>query len=269
MHGISRTRDRHPFLEVFALLLTSLPAWAAGPIDTDGPDFVESSEVVGNARFQYEAELTQERDRRVQPSRTTTATPTLLKYGITDAVELRLQTEGYIRVAESGGATDSPRSGLGDTALGLKWHSRDRDPYAGRPAISWILHFDTPSWTDGFEGQGIRPSLRSVMTWDLPHDFSLGVMPGTKYDTDGEGRRFTSGIFGTVLNKRISDKLRAFVELSVPQLARSQHGGTLASWDVGAARLLTDDTQIGVRASVAANRNTPTASLLLELAQRY
>ncbi|HKB74793.1 MAG TPA: transporter [Burkholderiales bacterium] len=255
-------------LETFALLLTSLPVWAAGPIDTDGPDFVESSEVVGNARFQYEAELTQERDRRIPSSRTTTATPTLLKYGITDTVELRVQTEGYIRVAdESAGASDSPRTGLGDTALGLKWHSQDRDASTGKPAISWILHFDTPSGTNGFEGQGIRPSLRSVVTWDLPHDLSLGVMPGIKYD--GEGRRFTSGIFGTVLNKRISDKFRAFVELSAPQLARNQNGGTLASWDVGAARLLTDDTQIGVRASVAANRNTPNASLLFELAQRY
>ena len=256
-------------LETLALLLTSLPVWAAGPIDTDGPDFVESSEVVGNARFQYEAELTQEHDRRSPSSRTTTATPALLKYGITDAVELRVQTEGYIRVAESGGASDSPRSGLGDTALGLKWHSQDRDASTGKPAISWILHFDTPSGANGFEGQGIRPSLRSVMTWDLPHDLSLGVMPGIKYDTDGEGRRFTSGIFGTVLNKRISDKFRAFVELSAPQLAHNQNGGTLASWDVGAARLLTDDTQIGVRASLAANRNTPNASLLFELAQRY
>lgn len=255
-------------LETFALLLTSLPVWAAGPIDTDGPDFVESSEVVGNARFQYEAELTQERDRRIPSSRTTTATPTLLKYGITDTVELRVQTEGYIRVAdERAGVSDSPRTGLGDTALGLKWHSQDRDASTGKPAISWILHFDTPSGTNGFEGQGIRPSLRSVVTWDLPHDLSLGVMPGIKYD--GEGRRFTSAIFGTVLNKRISDKFRAFVELSAPQLARSQNGGTLASWDVGAARLLTDDTQIGVRASVAANRNTPNASLLFELAQRY
>jgi hypothetical protein len=256
-------------LETFALLLTSLPVWAAGPIDTDGPDFVESSEVVGNARFQYEAELTQERDRRIPSSRTTTATPTLLKYGITDTIELRVQTEGYIRVAESGGASDSPRTGLGDTALGLKWHSQDRDASTGKPAIAWILHFDTPSGTDGFEGQGIRPSLRSVMTWDLPHDFSLGVMPGIKYDTDSEGHRFTSGIFGTVLNKRISDKLRVFVELSAPQLARNQNGGTFASWDVGAARLMTDDTQIGVRAGIAANRNTPNASLLFELAQRY
>lgn len=256
-------------LETFALLLTSLRVWAAGPIDTDGPDFVESSEVVGSARFQYEAELTQERDRRIPSSRTTTATPTLLKYGITDAVELRVQTEGAIRVADESGASDSPRTGFGDTALGLKWHSLDRDASTGKPAISWILHFDIPSGTDGFERRGIRPSLRSVVTWDLPHDFSLGVMPGIKYDTDGEGRRFTSGIFGTVLNKRISDKFRAFVELSAPQLARNQNGGTLASWDVGAARLLTDDTQIGVRASVAANRSTPNASLLFELAQRY
>src|SRR5258708_20711192 len=162
-----------------------------------------------------------------------------------------------------GGGSDSAGTGLGDTALGLKWHSQDRDASTGKPAISWILHFDTPSGTNGFEGQGIRPSLRSVVTWDLPHDLSLGVMPGIKYD--GEGRRFTSGIFGTVLNKRISDKFRAFFELSAPQLARNQNGGTLASWDVGGALLLTGDTEIRLPASVASNPNTPHASLLFGL----
>jgi hypothetical protein len=262
-------------LTAFALFLASLftgfEAFAAEPIDTDGPDFVESSEVIGKHRFQYEADVVSQRDRRPQTAGETTSTPTLLKYGITDTVELRLETEGRIRIAnESGDAgVSSLQTGTGDTALGLKWHTQDREAAAGRPAISWILHFDTPSGTDGFKGHGIRPSLRSVVTWDLPQNFALGLMPGIKYDATNDGHRFTSGIFGAVLNRRITETFRAFAEISVPQLAPSRDGGTLADWDIGAAYLLTNDTQLGVRTGVAANRNTPSHYLLFELAQRF
>mgnify|MGYP003353933713 FL=1 len=37
---------------------------APAVIDTDGPDFVESSEVVGKGRFQFESDVMAERDRR-------------------------------------------------------------------------------------------------------------------------------------------------------------------------------------------------------------
>jgi hypothetical protein len=73
-------------------------AGAAKPIDTDGPDFVESSEVVGKGRFQFEADVVSERDRRNAARVTTTSTPTLLRFGVTDAIELRVETEGWIRV---------------------------------------------------------------------------------------------------------------------------------------------------------------------------
>jgi hypothetical protein len=252
-----------------ACVPTGFAAFAAEPIDTDGPDFVESSEAVGRGRFQYETHLQFERDDRDATRTTTTSTPTLFRYGITETIELRVETEGFVRAVEESGGTTVSRTGTGDTAFGLKWRSHDRNAARNKPAIAWILHFEAPSGTDGFEGQGIRPSLRSVFTWDLPRDLSLGLMPGIKYDTAEDGRRFASGIFGVVLNKRITGNFRAFVELSVAQIASQRDGGTIASWDVGAAYLLGNDTQLGARAGVAANRNTPDLFLLLELAQRF
>jgi outer membrane putative beta-barrel porin/alpha-amylase len=135
--------------------------------------------------------------------------------------------------------------------------------------VSWILHFDTPSGSDPFKGNGIRPSLRSVITWELPHDLALGLMPGIKYDTGDDGHRFTSAIFGAVLNKRVNDRFRAFVEMSASQIAHARDGGVLADWDVGAAYLINNDVQLGVRTGVAANRNTPNNYVLFELAQRF
>ena len=255
------------FLAVYA---AADHARAGEPIDTDGPDFVESSEVVGKGRFQFEADVVSERGRRDPVHRTTLSTPTLFKLGVTDTVELRLETAGWMRVTTSpvGGAS-TVETGIGDTAFGAKWHTQDRDAAAGTPAVSWILQFEAPTGSDGFKGHGIRPSLRSVITWDLPHDFALGLMPGLKYDAAPDGHRFVSGIFGAVLNKRWTETLRTFVESSSPQIAKSQDGGVLRSWDVGAAYLITNDRHIGFRAGFAANRNTPNRQLLFELAGRF
>ncbi|MGE5640246.1 MAG: transporter, partial [Clostridia bacterium] len=202
---------------------------ALDPIDTDGPDFVESSEVVRLGGVQYEVDLTSARNRPSRPTSPSLSTPILLKYGFAENFELRIAPDGYLR--------QDGASGFGDTAVGIKWHAQDRDAEKRIPAISWILHFDTPSGTRELRGVGVRPSLRSVVTWELPGDFALGIMPGIKYDARDDGHRFMSTIFGSVLNKRITERLRAFVEISSPQIASQANGGVLASGDVGAAYL--------------------------------
>ena len=250
---------RVTMVAVFALQIS--PARALEPIDTDGPDFVESSEVVPRGRFQYELDVNVERNRRVSPNDTVTTTPALLKYGFADNFELRIAPDGYMH--------QNNRAGRADTAFGMKWHAQDRDAARNRPAVSWIAHLDTPSGIAQLRRPGLRPSLRSVITWELPYDLALGLMPGVVYDVADDGHRYTAAIFGAVLTRRINEKFRAFVEFSGRQIARAADGGVVASWDVGAAWLASNDTQLGVRAGVAANRNTPNNYLLFEIAQRF
>ena len=246
-------------------------ARAAKPIDTDGPDFVESSEVVGKGRFQFETDVVLERDGRRSARLTTLSTPTLLRLGVAETVELRVETESWMRVTSdnAGGGAGSTVTGTGDTALGLKWHSQDKDSSTNTPAVSWILHFEAPTGSGEFKERGITPSLRSVITWELPHDLALGFMPGLKYGAAPDGHRVVSGVVGLVLNKQWSETLRTFVENSSPQIARRRDGGVIMSWDVGAAYLITNDWQVGIRAGLAANRNTPNSQLLIEIAGRF
>jgi hypothetical protein len=239
----------------------AFPAHALDPIDTDGPDFVESSEVVPQGHFQYEVDFTSNSESRSSPGSGLLSTPALLKYGFAKDFEIRLDTNGYMQQNEV--------SGWGDTALGIKWHSQDRDSAQGIPAVSWLLHIDVPSGNDPFKGNGLRPSLRSVITWDLPQDFALGLMPGLKVDTGSDGHRFNSFIFGAVLNKRLNETMRIFVELAIPQIASSSDGGLVASWDIGAAYLLNNDLQLGIRSGVAASSNAPNSFMIFEIAQRF
>jgi hypothetical protein len=94
-------------------------------------------------------------------------------------------------------------------------------------------------------------------------------MPGIKSDTREDGHRYTAAIFGAVLNKRLNDRFRAFAEFSAPQIARAANGGTLGSWDIGAAFLVGNDLQLGARAGIPANRNSPDRYALFEVAQRF
>jgi len=55
---------------------------------------------------------------------------------------------------------------------------------------------------------------------------------------------FVSGVFGIVLGKAINEQLRAFVEFSAPQIARGKNGGSQATFDVGAAYLISKSVQI-------------------------
>ena len=250
-------------------LAMATPAHAADPIDTDGPDFVDSSEAVGKNRFQIEQELVSERDRRNAVLRRTVSTPTLMRYGISETVELRLEGDTRVRETTGNGGIDTTVSGHGDLGLGLKWHSQDRDETKNTPAVSSILQLDTPSGSKEFRGRGTRPSLRSIITWDLPHQFSLGVMPGLARDSRADGHRFNSGIFGISLAKRLTERFRIFVESSTSQLARAENGGVVSAWDIGTAYLLTNDWQLGGRFAVAANRNSPSSALFIEIAGRF
>ncbi len=251
-----------PALLATALALLPPAAHALDPIDTDGPDFVESSEVVPQGHFQYEVDFTSTRNRAGREPEPGFSTPTLLKYGFARDWELRIAPEGYDRL--------DGRHGAGDTALGVKWHVQDRDEATGAPSVAWIFHVDTPSGARDFRGTGYRPSLRAVVTWDLPDDFALGLMPGLKYDTrSSDGQRFTAGILGLVLNRRLSEADRVFAEVSAPQIAPMRDGGTQVYASLGAAHMIGNDAQVGIRAGVGANHNTPHRQVLVEIAQRF
>ncbi len=244
-------------------------ASAADRIDTDGPDFVESTESVGPGRMQVETGPAIQRDTRGGQNLTTT-TPFLFKAGLGGGVEARFETDGRVRnYGNDAAGNQVDQSGVADSAIGLKWHVRDRDPQTGAPALAWIMHFELPSGSREFHGEGVRPSLRAVIGWELPHEIGIGLMPGIKYDSRPDGHRYPSGILGLVAGKWWTEHLRLFVEASGQSIARQEDGGVIFYKDVGAAYLLGDNWQIGGRAGWAANNNTPGKYLQLSLAARF
>lgn len=269
-----------------AILLCIASAHAAEPIDaivTDRPDFVESSAVVGKGRLQIETSVAAERNRRDGVTDRSTSTPTLLRVGVSDTIELRLETDGWMHtwrrggvgglgglggVGGVGGDGDADARGMAGSSVGVKWHVRDGAGEGGAPALGLLLHADLPSGARAVregDGDGVRPSLRGVAEWELGSDMSLGVMPGLASERDDDGRRFTSAIFGVTLGKQWTPQWRSFVEWSAPRIARADHGGTLSNFDIGGAWQGGPLWQIDAALSAGLNRRTPDLSVSIGL----
>lgn len=238
-------------------------------IATDRPDFVESSDVVGKGRFQIETSIAFERSRDEDVRYTLRSTPTLLRIGLSDALELRLETDGALRLSTEEGGITTHSYGHADVAVGLKWQMQDGDEAQGRPGIGWLLHVDTDTGSPAFRGDGLRPSLRMVAEWEWPAGYSLGVMPGVYVDSNEAGSRYVGGIAAVVLGKSLTDKLRGFVELSGQQLTTRRNGGNVVTADMGLAYLLTNSLQIDTAASWGLSKASPDFSWTVGLSARF
>jgi hypothetical protein len=230
-----------------ALCLAMSPAARADDsIVTDRPDFVESSDVVGAGHFQIETGFASERSVADGLKTRTRTTPTLLRMGVSDSLELRVETDGFVRSSTQDPAlgTTQRDSGFSDTALGLKWRMQEGDEANGKPGIAWLAHVDVDSGSPAFRGQGLRPSLRAVAEWELPDDFSVGVMPGLIADKSASGKRFVAGILAVTVAKSWTPVWHTFVELAGQQLASKKNGGSVVTFDAGVAYLVTESVQL-------------------------
>jgi hypothetical protein len=171
-------------------------AMADEGIATDRPDFVESSDVVAKGKAQLELGWNVERDKSAGQKSRQRSTPALLRIGLGNNLEARIETDGLLTTSltDTNTGTTARQKGAADVALGLKWHTGDGDEKTGTPGTAWLLHIDAPSGGSAYRGVGYRPSLRFVAEWELPREWSVGVMPGLARDTDDNGRSFVAGI---------------------------------------------------------------------------
>jgi Putative MetA-pathway of phenol degradation len=240
------------------------PCPGTAQIATDRPDFVESSVVVRRGTFQVETSVAYDRagagDHRVA----SVTTPTLLRLGVGGGLELRVESDLFVGDRSSAGLGDG--SGVADASVGVKWHAAD--PRGPRPSMGVLLHAELPTGTPALRGEGVRPSLRGSAEWALPGGVGLGMMPGVAVGRDG-GRSWAEGIFALVVGCDVSFRWHAFVESSFERLARSEDGGTSASFDLGVARLLGEDTQVDAAAFFGITDAAPDLAVTVGISRRF
>ncbi|MES2898855.1 MAG: transporter [Pseudomonadota bacterium] len=251
---VRRTRFHALSIAGALAALCAFPAHAddKDQIVTDRPDFVEGSNVVGAGRLQIETGLAWDRNAAQGVKERATYTPTLLRYGISDTLEVRLETDGRLQRTTSEGPLRLRERGYGDVSLGVKWHAMDA--VGNKPSVGVLVHADLESGSSAFRGDGIRPSVRVAAEWEFENGMSMGIMPGLVYQRGEQGG--VSGMFGITFGKPITETLTSFFELSSPQIARSRRGGTEAVFTTGLAYLLTNTVQLDTALSRGLNSRT-------------
>ena len=225
---------------------------AGAQIVTDRPDFVESSATVGAGTVQIEGSVAYARDGDMAAW----TTPTLVRIGAGDRFELRAESDLLVHERTDGASA----SGIADLSVGVKAAVAD--------GFGLLGHLDLPTGSEEWRGEGVRPSLRAVVERKLPHDFGLGVMPGVFVDEDAEGR-YAAGLLGIVIGKGWSDRLRSFVELGLEQIAADEDGGTVGSWNVGGALLLSENAQLDAALSFGATSSSTPFALTVGYSHRF
>jgi len=255
------------------LACAAIPAAQAGPdeddISPDRPGFGATSDVVGRGRVQLETSVQWDRQRDDDVHERTFSTPTLLRFGVADSFELRLETDGrdVIHDVDPASGERTTTVGYADTSLGFKWRLADQQGM--RPSLALLGEVDLPSGSRAVRGRGARPAVYLPAGWDLDGGWNLQFMPGIATENDDRGARYRYGFLALALGKELSERWQGYVEVAAPQIASGTHGGTQAAIDGGFMFRLTKDCQLDASLVHGLNHRTPDLGVAFGLSIRH
>jgi hypothetical protein len=210
------------------ILLIAFPLLAQQPeedlISADRPGIADSSSVVKPGQFQLELGFEKDGFGPVD----VLTTPTLLRIGLTKALELRVETAGHASV--SGLAPHD--KGWMPISAGLKY--RFADSYAV------IARVFPPSGSGVFKSDKTAGDLRLAADFSLNDRVSLNPNIGVANDGD-----FTSAIAALTVQYQTTQKTNVFADAGF-QTPEEKHGTYALNVDVGGAWVIGHDTQLDV-----------------------
>ncbi|MGH9464186.1 MAG: transporter [Thermoanaerobaculia bacterium] len=220
-----------------ALLVASAPA-AAQELVTDRPDFTESALAVPRSRFQLEGGATASKG---GSDEAWSFGELLLRIGLSERVELRLEPGSYAEADGPGGEL----SGWEDAAAGLKVEL-SAGGEGGRPDIALIAGLSLPTGEQGVGSDEPHPEVVLAVAWDLTPRLGLGANLGLGETDDGE-RDFLEGRASVAMGFDLGGHWGGFLE-AFALYPESGSGEEAHFVDAGLTWLATEDLQLDLRA---------------------
>ena len=191
---------------------SSAPHPALSPIETDRPDFIESSVVVPGGYWQLESGM---QVSRAAGRTRVSGTESLLRVSLARTLEWRLGLPSL--EAQSGREAD--RS---DAYLGIKWQLGP----IGAWEVALIPGVSVPVGTGVRTSGAWDPEMKLTVSRDLAAGFDLCGMLAASWPTD-EGARVSTWLPAISVGRHIAPRVRIFVEW-VGAFARDRESGQLA-----------------------------------------
>jgi len=181
------------------------------PISTDRPGFLFSSHTVGRGVLQTEWGIpaVTVNDSGGVDTRFTSLFG-LVRYGVTDRFELRLDSPVYNESRVRAGGRTATDRGFGDVEIGAKWHLFDE--LNGRPSMCLIPSVILPAGQKGFTAGDPVYQLNAMAEWNLANGWGAGALAGYLNGPSGDGR-YGQGTFAVSLGRSLpSPKWSAYGE---------------------------------------------------------
>jgi Putative MetA-pathway of phenol degradation len=231
-------------MRCFLLLLfvcVILSAQEIGELSTERPGFTTPSGMVGFGVLQLEEGNTFESAHDGGSRLGTFSLPqALVRFGLSDALELRFSTNGYEWQYQ---AARSTVSGPNDYVLGAKMRVVKQGTV--RPEVSVVGGLSLPAAGSVVTSSGHDPLFTLATYKDLPDKFSLAASANMASVSDPQGRYFASGesVWGA---RSIRAGVSVFAETFRTTIDRVE--GSRVAVDAGFFRGLSRNTQIDVSA---------------------
>lgn len=207
-------------------------------IQPDRPGFADSSEVVGPGRMQIETGLQREVSRAGDHPERKTFLPTLLRVGIGERLEGRLESDLHAWMREPGGRSTGAYAPF---SLGFKYRFLEAE--GARPSLGAIVRVFPPSGSKALRTRHATADMRLTADWDLSERWSLNPNLGLAVDEDDAGQRFSARSIAATLAYRPAPRLELFGDFAA-QSPEQKGGRTGAVCDAGAAYRLSPNMQV-------------------------
>jgi hypothetical protein len=174
---------------------------ASSPITTDRPGFLFSSLTVGRGVLQAEWGIPAVTlDSGAGVDTRFTSLFGLVRYGVTQNFELRLDSPVYNEARVRVGGQTSTQRGFGDLEVGAKWHLLEN--HGAQPSFALIPSVVLPTGEKGFTADDPVYQLNAIAEWTLSNGWGAAALAGYLNGPSGDGR-YDQGTFAVSLGRSL------------------------------------------------------------------
>jgi hypothetical protein len=237
---------------VMALLLV-MPAtcYAEQEFNSDRPGVADGSEAVGKGRVQIETGAQRDWRKAGDDPRRETFLPTLLRIGLAEDWEARLESDVYSWMRQADGTRAEAWAPF---ALGFKVHFLEAR--GARPSVGAIVRLAPPSGSSSLRTRHTVGDVRLAADWELGSQWSLNPNIGFGFDEDDEGRRFSTRLIATTFAYRPVPKLELSIDVSA-QSPEALAGRSAVLSSASLAYMLKRDLQVDLTLGGRSAGSTP------------
>ncbi len=214
-------------------------------LSTDRPGFWCGPYVVGTGILQIESGIAIDWSRRGNHRSKGLSTPLVLRYGVSDRLEMRLKTSGLVVTRES--SADVPRTtteGVAAPTVEAKWQLTE----STGPTLALLLSTALPIGSPALRPGQLQPA--ALLSADLPvsgsASISLNAGVVSAFDDGLEGR-FAQGFFAGVLGFALADDWGGFIEVAATT-PDAINGDSAVFVDSGVSWVVSPDLQLDLSA---------------------